>query len=108
AGFRKDYSNLELYLRATVIYLVRTEGESRDDPKAAFEPHMDIIHYEKIADGLSTSSRELHFEGQASFPEVIQPYVEKLKNDYGDRVEIRGIRVEPVFITDKEYIIYEG
>ncbi|MDN5319975.1 MAG: dolichyl-phosphooligosaccharide-protein glycotransferase [Thermococcaceae archaeon] len=108
AGFRKDYSNLELYLRATVIYLVRTEGESRDDPKAAFEPHMDIIHYEKIADGLSTSSRELHFEGQASFPEVIQPYIEKLKNDYGDRVEIRGIRVEPVFITDKEYIIYEG
>ena len=108
AGFRKDYSNLELYLRATVIYLVRTEGESRDDPKAAFEPHMDIIHYEKIADGLSTSSRELHFEGQASFPEVIQPYIEKLKNEYGDKVEIRGIRVEPVFITDKEYIIYEG
>ena len=108
AGFRKDYSNLELYLRATVIYLIRTEGENRDDPKAAFEPHMDIIHYEKIASGLSTSNRELYFKGQASFPEVIQPYIEKLKNEYGNKVEIRGIRVEPVFITDKEYIIYEG
>ncbi|WP_087036435.1 glycosyltransferase family 39 protein [Thermococcus litoralis] len=108
AGFRKDYSNLELYLRATVIYLIRTEGENRDYPKAAFEPHMDIIHYEKIASGLSTSNRELYFKGQASFPEVIQPYIEKLKNEYGDKVEIRGIRVEPVFITDKEYIIYEG
>ncbi|ALV62046.1 oligosaccharyl transferase [Thermococcus sp. 2319x1] len=108
AGFRKDYSNLELYLRATVIYLIRTEGENRDDPKAAFEPHMDIIHYEKIAGGLSTSNRELHFKGQASFPEVIQPYIEKLKNEYGDKVEIMGVRVEPVFIADKEYIIYEG
>ena len=108
AGFRRDYSNLDLYLRATVIYLVRTQGENRDDPKAAFEPHMDIIHYEKIASGLSTSNRELHFKGQASFPKVIQPYIKKLKSEYGDKVEIRGIRVEPVFIADKEYIIYEG
>ncbi|MCD6188835.1 MAG: peptide transporter [Thermococcus sp.] len=108
AGFRKDYSNLDLYLRATVIYLVRTQGENRDDPKAAFEPHMDIIHYEKITSGLSTSNRELHFKGQASFPKVIQPYIEKLKSEYGDKVEIRGIRVEPVFMADKEYIIYEG
>ncbi|USS40769.1 peptide transporter [Thermococcus aggregans] len=108
AGFRKDYSKLDLYLRATVIYLVRTQGESRDDPKAAFEPHMDIIHYEKIASGLSTSNREVYFKGQASLPKVVQPYIEKLKSEYGDKVEIRGIRVEPVFIADKEYIIYEG
>lgn len=108
AGFRKDYSNLGLYLRATVIYLVRTKGESRDDPNAAFEPHMDIIHYEKIADGLTTSDKVLEFKGEANFPVVIQPYIEKLKEKYGDRVEVRGIRVEPVFIADKEYVIYEG
>ncbi|USG98958.1 peptide transporter [Thermococcus argininiproducens] len=108
AGFRKDYSNLGLYLRATVIYLVRTRGESNDDPKAAFEPHMDIIHYEKVAEGLSTENREVYFKGEANFPVVIQPYIEKLKEKYGDRVEVRGIRVEPVFIAEKEYVIYEG
>ena len=108
AGFRKDYSKVDLYLRATVIYLVRTQGENRDDPKAAFEPHMDIIYYEKIAGGLSTTNKELYFKGQASFPEVIRPYIEELKKKYGDKVEIRGIRVELVFIADKEYILYEG
>ena len=108
AAFRKDYSDLALYLRATIIYLVRTQGENRDDPKAAFDPHMDIIHYEKVAGGLSTTNKELYFKGQASFPEVIQPYIEELKKKYGDKVEIRGIRVESVFIADKEYILYEG
>ncbi|ACS89484.1 peptide transporter [Thermococcus sibiricus] len=108
AGFRRDYSKMDLYLRATVIYLVRTQGENRDDPKAAFEPHMDIIHYEKVAGGLSTTNKELYFKGQVSFPEVIQPYIEKLNGEYGDKVEVRGIRVEPVFIADKEYILYEG
>jgi len=108
AAFRKDYSDLALYLRATIIYLVRTQGENRDDPKAAFDPHMDIIHYEKVAGGLSTTNKELYFKGQAPFPEVIQPYIEELKKKYGDKVEIRGIRVESVFIADKEYILYEG
>jgi len=108
AAFRKDYSDLALYLRATIIYLVRTQGENRDDPKAAFDPHMDMIHYEKVADGLSTTNKELYFKGQASFPEVIQPYIEELKKKYGDKVEVRGIRVELVFIADKEYILYEG
>ncbi|AIF69768.1 hypothetical protein PAP_06870 [Palaeococcus pacificus DY20341] len=107
AAFRKDYNDMSLYLRATVIYLVRTQGTSNDDVNAIFEPHMDIIYYEKIADGLKTTNEEITFKGDAEFPEVITPYINSLKEKYGaDKVTVRGIRVEPVFIADKEYTIY--
>ncbi|WP_456326324.1 peptide transporter [Palaeococcus sp. (in: euryarchaeotes)] len=106
AKFRKDYGDVSLYLRATVIYLVRTQGTSNDDENAVFEPHMDIIHYEKIADNLKTTNKEITFKGNAEFPNIINPYIEELEKKYGDKLTIRGVRVEPVFIADKEYVIY--
>lgn len=108
AGFRRDYENLELTLRVTFIYLVRSAGESNDDPGAAFEPHMDIVHYEPIASGLSTENRAIYVKVSAHLPEVIGPYTQKLQEEHGDRLTIRGIRVEPIFIGEKEYTLWEG
>jgi len=65
-----------------------------------------IIHYEKIADNLKTTNKEITFKGNAEFPNIINPYIEELKKKYGDKLTIRGVRVEPVFIADKEYVIY--
>ncbi|MCD6372567.1 MAG: hypothetical protein J7L37_03335, partial [Thermococcus sp.] len=47
---------------------------------------------------------------QASLPEnVFENYIQELYNKYGeDKVVIWTKRVEPVFITKKEYVIWEG
>ncbi|ASJ15912.1 peptide transporter [Thermococcus chitonophagus] len=107
-GVHKDYK-ADLYLRVTFIYLVREGGKSNDDYNAAFEPHMDVFFATKVKSGV-----ELHkgddniIIANAKMPEgIISNYKDELKKKYGDKLIIRGIRVEPVFIAEKQYILGE-
>ena len=107
AEFDRDYT-VDLYLRATIIYLVRTQGTSNEDEKAVFEPHMDIIEYVPVKEKINVKAGENVISASASMPEVFNSYIQKLKEEYGeDKLVIRGKRIEPVFIAQKEYVIYE-
>ncbi|AFK21911.1 Oligosaccharyl transferase, STT3 subunit [Pyrococcus sp. ST04] len=106
-GVDKDYK-ADLYLRATFIYLVRKSGTSNDDYNAAFEPHMDVFFITKLKSGISLHKGENEVTVEAKMPEnVISDYKKKLEAEYGDKLIIRGIRVEPVFIAEKEYVMLE-
>ncbi|AMM53163.1 peptide transporter [Pyrococcus kukulkanii] len=107
-GVDKDYK-ADLYLRVTFIYLTRKGGKSNGDYDAAFEPHMDVFFATKVKSGV-----ELHkgddnvVVAEAKMPEgVISNYKKELEEKYEDRLIIRGIRVEPVFIAEKEYTLME-
>ncbi|NJE08731.1 peptide transporter [Thermococcus sp. M39] len=107
AEFDKDYT-VSLYLRATIIYLVRTQGTSNEDENAAFEPHMDIIKYVPVKEGISVKAGVNTITADVEMPQVFAQYIEQLKQKYGaDKVIVRGKRIEPVFIADKEYVIYK-
>ncbi|MBO8173867.1 MAG: peptide transporter [Thermococcus sp.] len=107
AEFDKDYT-VSLYLRATIIYLVRTQGTNNEDENAAFEPHMDIIKYIPVKDGVSVKAGINTITADVEMPQVFAQYIEQLKQKYGaDKVIVRGKRIEPVFIADKEYVIYK-
>ena len=107
AEFDRDYK-VNLYLRATIIYLVRTQGKSNEDENAAFEPHMDIIKYVPVKEGISVKAGVNRITVNAEMPQVFAQYIENLKQKYGaDKVIVRGRRIEPVFIADKEYVIYK-
>ncbi|ADT83642.1 peptide transporter [Thermococcus barophilus] len=106
AEFDKDYT-VSLYLRATIIYLVRTQGTNNEDENAAFEPYMDIIKYVPVKEGISVKAGVNTITADVEMPQVFAQYIEQLKQKYGaDKVIIRGKRIEPVFIADKEYVIY--
>nr|3WOV_A Chain A, Oligosaccharyl transferase [Pyrococcus abyssi GE5] len=106
-GVDKDYT-ADLYLRATFIYLVRKEGKSNDDYNAAFEPHMDTFFITKLKGGIKLHKGDNVVTAELNMPNgVISSYKEKLEKEYGDKLIIRGIRVEPVFIAEKEYVMAE-
>jgi len=107
AEFDKDYT-VSLYLRATIIYLVRTQGTNNEDENAAFEPHMDIIKYVPVKRDVSVKAGVNTITADVEMPQVFTQYIEQLKQRYGaDKVIIRGRRIEPVFVADKEYVIYK-
>ncbi|KUH33877.1 peptide transporter [Thermococcus celericrescens] len=109
AAFRKDYSNVQLALRASIVYYVAPNGKDIYQDKFYLEPHQDIITYVPVKE-LSVKAGDNVITAQASMPsDVFSAYIEKLYQKYGeDKVVIVKKRVEPVFITKKEYVIWEG
>lgn len=106
-GVDKDYT-ADLYLRATFIYLVRKSGKDNEDYDAAFEPQMDVFFITKIGENIQLKEGENTVKVRAELPEgVISSYKDELQRKYGDKLIIRGIRVEPVFIAEKEYLMLE-
>ncbi len=107
AEFDRGYK-ATLYLRATIIYLVRTQGTNNEDENAAFGPHMDIIKYVPVKRDVSVKAGVNTITADVEMPQVFTQYIEQLKQRYGaDKVIIRGRRIEPVFVADKEYVIYK-
>ncbi|NJE31289.1 peptide transporter [Thermococcus sp. 18S1] len=109
AAFRKDYSNVQLALRASIVYYVAPNGKDIEKDNFYLEPHQDIITYVPVKE-LSVKAGDNVITAQASMPsDVFSAYIEKLYQKYGeDKVVIVKKRVEPVFITKKEYVIWEG
>ncbi|EEB74727.1 peptide transporter [Thermococcus sp. AM4] len=107
AAFRKDY-NVTFALRAMVTYYVTPNG--RDIYKKDFylEPHQDIIAYIPIKE-LSVRAGDNRISAHVSVPsDVFSNYIEKLKQKYGDNFVVYRKRLEPVFITEKAYVIWNG
>ncbi|ASJ02997.1 peptide transporter [Thermococcus profundus] len=108
AAFRKDYENVNLTLRASVVYYVTPNGGDIYSDKFYLEPHQDIIAYVPVK-SLSVKAGDNEVTAHVSVPkDVFDAYIEKLKEKYGDNVVIYKKRLETVFITQKEYVVWEG
>ncbi|WP_461866857.1 peptide transporter [Thermococcus sp.] len=109
AAFRKDYT-ADLYLRVSLIYYITPNGKDIYQDKFQLEPHMDIIDYIPVEKGLSVKAGDNKIKAETSMPKnVFGNYIQKLYSKYGkDKVVIVRKRVEPIFITKKEYVIWEG
>ena len=107
AAFRKDY-NVTFALRAMVTYYVTPNGKDIYKKDFYLEPHQDIITYVPIKE-LSVKAGDNRISAHVSVPsDIFSTYVEKLKQKYGDNVVVYRKRLEPVFITEKEYVVWEG
>lgn len=109
AAFRKDYDSVKLTLRASIVYYVAPNGKDIEKDDFYLEPHQDIITYVPVKE-LSVKEGNNTIVAQASMPEnVFGKYIQELHKKYGkDKVIIVGKRIEPIFITQKEYVIWEG
>ena len=109
AAFREERT-VDLYLRASVVYYIAPNGKDIYQEKFYLEPHQDIITYVPVKDGISVAPGDNEITVQASMPQgVFDTYIQKLYQKYGeDKVVIVRKRIEPVFITKKEYVIWEG
>ncbi|NJE02913.1 peptide transporter [Thermococcus sp. MV11] len=109
AAFRKDYDDVTLTLRASIVYYVAPNGKDIESDNFYLVPHQDIITYVPVKE-LSVKEGDNVITAQASMPsDVFDAYIEKLYQEYGkDKVVIVKKRVEPIFIAKKEYVIWEG
>ena len=109
AAFREERT-VDLYLRASVVYYIAPNGKDIYQEKFYLEPHQDIITYVPVTEGISVVPGDNDITVQASMPQgVFDTYIQKLYQKYGeDKVVIVRKRIEPVFITKKEYVIWEG
>ncbi|ASJ07137.1 glycosyltransferase family 39 protein [Thermococcus pacificus] len=109
AAFRKDYSDVQLTLRASIVYYVAPNGKDIEKDNFYLEPHQDIITYVPVK-SLSVKAGDNVITAKASMPEnVFENYIQELYKKYGeDKVVIVRKRIEPIFITKKEYVVWEG
>ncbi len=108
AAFRKDYENVTLALRATVVYYLTPNGKDIYKGEFYLEPHQDIITYIPVKE-MSVKAGDNKISAHVEVPEdVFSAYIEKLKQKYGDNFVVYRERLEPIFITKKEYVIWEG
>jgi len=109
AAFRKDYSSVELTLRASVVYYVTPNGNDIYSKNFYLDPHQDIITYIPVKE-LSVKAGNNTIEAKASMPDgIFEKFEEQLYKKYGkDKVVIYRKRLEPIFITEKEYVVWEG
>ncbi len=110
AAFRKNYNNVTLTLRASIVYYVTPNGKDIYKKDFYLEPHMDIIKYIRVESGLSVKAGNNTITAHARMPtNIFESYIEGLYQKYGkDKVVIVRKRIEPIFIARKEYIIWEG
>ncbi len=108
AAFRKDYGDVTLALRAAVVYYLTPNGRDINKNNFYLEPHQDIITYIPVKE-LSVKAGDNKISAHVEVPsDVFSAYIEKLKKKYGDNVVVYRKRLEPAFITKKEYVIWEG
>ncbi|WP_456368602.1 peptide transporter [Thermococcus sp.] len=107
-AFEKDYKDVKFTLRGVVYYYVAPNGVDIYRPNFYLEPHMDVIGYIPIKE-LSVKAGNNVISGKVSVPkDFFESYVESLKKKYGNKVVIVRKRLEPIFLTQKEYVIWEG
>lgn len=108
-AFEKDYTNVKFTLRGVVYYYVAPNGNDINRPEFYLEPHMDIIGYIPVAELDKVQEGDNLIRGQASVPkDFFDSYIQELKQKYGDKVVVVGKRLEPIFLTQKEYVLWEG
>ncbi|NJE61379.1 peptide transporter [Thermococcus sp. 21S7] len=109
AAFREERT-VDLYLRASIVYYVAPNGKDIYQEKFYLDPHQDIITYVPVKSGIHVAAGDNEITAQASMPEgVFEGYIQKLYQKYGkDKVVVVKKRVEPIFITKKEYVVWEG
>ena len=108
-AFDKNYSNLEFTLRGVLYYYVAPNGTDIRKDGFYLEPHMDIVGYVPVEKLSSVKKGDNVITGKASVPEdLFTKYIDGLKQKYGDKVVIVSERVEPIFITEKTYVLWEG
>ncbi len=109
AAFRKDYNNVKLTLRASVVYYVTPNGNDIYSKDFYLVPHQDIITYVPLKT-LSVKAGDNEISAEATLPNgVFEKFIQSLYEKYGkDKVVIYRKRVEPIFITEKQYVIWEG
>lgn len=109
AAFRKDYSNVTLALRASIVYYLTPNGKDIYKDNFYLDPRQEIITYIPVEGGLSVKAGDNEIKAHVSVPEdVFSAYIEKLREKYGDNFVVYRKRLEPVFITKKEYVVWEG
>jgi len=109
AAFRQNYSNVELTLRASLVYYVAPNGKDIYKNDFYLDPHMDIVTYVPVKT-LSVKAGNNTITARASMPSgVFEKFVQGLYKKYGkDKVVIVRERIEPIFIAEKQYVIWEG
>lgn len=108
-AFEKGYTNVKFTLRGVVYYYVTPNGNDIYKPEFYLEPHMDIIGYIPVAELDKVQRGDNVISGQASVPkDFFDSYVQKLKKEYGNKVVIVSKRLEPIFLAQKEYMLWEG
>lgn len=108
-AFEKDYTNVKFTLRGVVYYYVAPNGKDINRPEFYLEPHMDIIGYIPVAELDTVQEGDNLISGQASVPkDFFDSYIQELKQKYGDKVVVVGKRLELIFLTQKEYVLWEG
>ena len=109
AAFREERT-VDLYLRASIVYYVAPNGKDIYQEKFYLEPHQDIVTYVPVKSGISVTAGDNEIPAQASMPDgVFEGYIQKLYQKYGeDKVVVVRKRVEPIFITKKKYVMWEG
>ena len=109
AAFRKDYRNVELTLRASVVYYVTPNGNDIYKDDFYLEPHMDIVTYVPVKE-LSVRAGNNTITAKASMPSgIFEKFIQGLYKKYGkDKVVIARKRIEPIFLAEKQYVIWEG
>ncbi len=109
AAFRKSYNNVELTLRASIVYYVTPNGKDIYKNDFYLEPHMDIITYVPVKQ-LSVKAGNNTITAEASMPAgVFEKFIQGLYQKYGkDKVVIVRKRIDPIFLAEKQYVIWEG
>ena len=109
AAFRKDYRKVELTLRASVVYYVTPNGNDIYKDDFYLEPHMDIVTYVPVKE-LSVRAGNNTITAKASMPSgIFEKFIQGLYKRYGkDKVVIARKRIEPIFLAEKQYVIWEG
>jgi len=107
-AFEKDYTNVEFTLRGVVYYYLTPNGPDIYKPDFYLVPHMDIVGYIPVKK-LSVKRGDNVITGKASVPaDFIEGYIKELRKKYGDKVVIVSKRIEPIFIAEKTYVLWEG
>ena len=108
-AFDKAYTNVEFTLRGVLYYYVAPNGTDIYKDNFYLEPHMDIVGYVPVEKLSSVKPGDNVITGKASVPaDFFTRYIEELEKKYGNKVVIVSERVEPIFITEKTYVLWEG
>ena len=98
AKFDKDYENVELHLR---VYAIITR-----DAEGYHKPYLMKLRDYTLATNLSTKNKEISIEVDVPRIPTREEVIREIDNTVFGDFTLISIRVEPVFVTEKEYQIY--
>ena len=109
-AFEMPYNDVKFVLRGTLYYYVAPNGTDIYRDNFYLEPQMDIVGYIPVKTIQSVKTGDNAITGKASVPaDFFKRYIDELYRKYGkDRVVIVSKNIEPVFLTEKTYVIWEG